>query len=380
MAHELYSNSEWTSTNINIDGTPEFVNSVKVLLGQIWNLKGKQEAIVEGVRQTVDNNVGKSFIRELDGAGYRINIKTGSSFACAASTDRAYYKLVGTSWYNRAVAIPLLMNAIARSPYDISTLARQLAAPGPGITNYAFTPGQIEALVRAGVYRGGGSRIVSPSTFLRMRNQGRRKVQTLIRDAASAWDEALSLYISDETATGHPPIESGQRSLVCRKLEPWLDKGDGNGATVTCNFLSTETTCYFDGTKKQRPMAIAFAHELVHAYYSLTGTRLYREGTREDEALTTGLPPEHFRKYSENRFRVLWPEERLNLRLFYAFGSNICPYCGSSNGQDRRIPAAQRRRGGPTIEIIRNCGSCGEEIMQPQDLQGPGGLLPESEL
>jgi len=54
---------------------------------------------------------------------------------------------------------------------------------------------------------------------------------------------------------------------------------------------------------KNRPVPVALAHELVHAWRVVVGRVLYRYGW-EEEAMTVGLPPYSTMKYTENRFRV----------------------------------------------------------------------------
>lgn len=59
-----YSNAEFTSKKFDIIGDDDFVGKVKVLLDEVWALK---------------NDLGKEFLRELDGTPHMIGIKKGNN-------------------------------------------------------------------------------------------------------------------------------------------------------------------------------------------------------------------------------------------------------------------------------------------------------------
>ena len=176
--------------------------------------------------------------------------------------------------------------------------------------------------------------------------------------------------------------------MVARKLETWLERGDGVPAVVGVDLTKDEVTCSFDGAKGKRPVAIGFAHELVHAYYSVTGQRLYEFEKIHDESLTTGLPPDHFRKYSENHFRIAWPTGKMDLRLFYFNQERhrICAFCGFANvvdlkvadvvsGQTKVNPAVRADfkaapQGGPKYRELTLCQQCGKPLPTQTQVQG----------
>ena len=89
--------------------------------------------------------------------------------------------------------------------------------------------------------------------------------------------------------------------------------------------------------RRRRPPVIGLAHELVHAYYMVTGTRQFGEGNTMDEALTAGIGQwEKKTKFNENRFRKAWnqnpgrtEDEQLPMREFYGTSQFICTRCGA---------------------------------------------------
>ena len=119
--------------------------------------------------------------------------------------------------------------------------------------------------------------------------------------------------------------------------------------------LSTNATCSFDSTQTPRPKEIAFAHELIHAYYIVKGSRIFAESTIEDEVLTAGMPPFHMRDMTENRFRANWSAQQ-PIRQYYKFGTialeTACAFCG-------KVQAAMTR-GNRGFET--NCAQCGKPL------------------
>lgn len=364
-----YSNSEFTSTKFDIIGDDDFVAKVTVLFDEVWALK---------------NDLGKEFLRELDGTPHMIGIKKGNN-TTSVSGENQYYKLIAAFRKNGwAEARQQLDSALKKSFYRTpDVLAKQLAAPTPGIVNYAFTPAQLKALDDAGITFGAPKvpRIVGPGGLFQKKNikEGH------LTSAEKQWTKALTKFLAGGQCVF---TAAEQYTLVARKLESWLERGAGVPAVVGVDLTKDEVTCSFDGAKGKRPVAIGFAHELVHAYYSVTGQRLYEFEKIHDESLTTGLPPDNFRKYSENHFRTAWPKDKLDLRLFYFNQERhrICPYCGFANvfdlkvadvvsGQKQVNPAVKADfkaapKGGPKYRELTLCEKCGKPLPTQAQVQG----------
>ena len=92
----------------------------------------------------------------------------------------------------------------------------------------------------------------------------------------------------------------------------------GTGCNATISFKPDVTaSCWLD-EHVQRPAGIGLAHELIHAWRNVHGTRYFKDkekvadaATPDDEIMTTGFPPYQWEKYSENMFRGLWVEHAI---------------------------------------------------------------------
>src|SRR5262249_27701845 len=147
-----------------------------------------------------------------------------------------------------------------------------------------------------------------------------------------AWQDILDNWLA-----GRSTFQPNQLALdtILRLLEPGFTDSEGRSkgvnATVIFAPASHDATCQWDQQAVRRPRTIAFAHELIHAYYMTTGTRIYQESSTVDELLTAGLPPFHYREISENRFRML-KSPTTPARQYYKVGTvmqmTVCSHCG----------------------------------------------------
>jgi hypothetical protein len=356
----VYARADWKSKNIEISGKDDFCDQVTFMLDAIWKLDGKSDP--KGPPAT---KIGQSFLKELDGAGKKITIKAGSGMRCRVDGRGAYYALLQAfEARDYDAARKLLAGTVKQSEFrgDYRPLATQLATPVGALSNVALSAEQMKALdleITKVV------KLVGPkdSTIAeKLAPQDAKK-------AVHQWTSALlTFHYGGDCVLGNE-----QRTLLCRKLESWLDPDKGSPVTIEVDVKSDSVTCAIDGEKKKRPLAIGLAHELIHAYYSVTGTRLYPEGTPEDEALTTGLPPENFRKYSENLFRSVWPADSLDLRLYYRWADAsgmpwfLCPACGHRNPLEHNKAKDGQR---PQWEMTNHCGKCKKPLPTPVGLAG----------
>ena len=175
-----YSNAEFTSKKFDIIGDDDFVGKVKVLLDEVWALK---------------NDLGKEFLRELDGTPHMIGIKKGNN-TTSVSGENQYYKLIAafrkSDWTE---ARQQLQDALTKSFYKTpDVLAKQLATPTSGIVNYAFTAAQIEALDTAGITFGAPkqARIVGPGGLVQKQNVTERQLTAVEKQ----WTKALTKFLA----------------------------------------------------------------------------------------------------------------------------------------------------------------------------------------
>ena len=205
-----YSNTEFTSKKFDIIGDDDFVGKVKVLLDEVWALK---------------DDLGKEFLRELDGTPHMIGIKKGNN-TTSVSGENQYYKLIAafrkSDWTE---ARQQLQNALTKSfyrPPDVLTkLAKQLVTPTSGIVNYAFTAAQIEALDNAGITFGAPkqAQIAGPGGLVQKQNV----TESQLKSVEKQWTKALTKFLAGGKCVF---TAAEQYTLVARKLETWLERGE----------------------------------------------------------------------------------------------------------------------------------------------------------
>ena len=113
-------------------------------------------------------------------------------------------------------------------------------------------------------------------------------------------------------------MESGEKAIPApldEKLRVYLydflTPGVGSDCGIRFNFkrdnLSPEHKKYLPAshTWMNRPVGVALAHELIHAWRCMVGRVLFNYGW-EEEAMTVGLPPFTFMPFTENHVRVQW--------------------------------------------------------------------------
>jgi hypothetical protein len=104
--------------------------------------------------------------------------------------------------------------------------------------------------------------------------------------------------------------EYGLADYLVRILRPWMRPGDGSNSGIYFD-PTNAVSCAGDKGMAWRPPAIGLAHELCHAWRNATGQRLFDDaqasGLDDDEVMTTGIPPYTYEKFSENKFRAVWP-------------------------------------------------------------------------
>lgn len=163
------------------------------------------------------------------------------------------------------------------------------------------------------------------------------------------------------------------KSQMCC-MHQYLRKGLGVPSTVTLGDATCdEVTCSLDGKRIKRPFGVALAHELIHAYYAATGTRIFGEASADDEGMTTGLPPFHFQKYSENLFRAHWEKGidkvKVGLRLYHKFNFSsfgdspvvFCFNCGAKNTHED----SRKVNGKWETKSRLQCEKCKQPIPHP---------------
>jgi hypothetical protein len=174
---------------------------------------------------------------------------------------------------------------------------------------------------RAGMNRMALARLIvrglTPATVRTVDNVVHPQLQlTRLQVNDESWRVARLI---DDLANGRvgagnvPRGQNGQYGLadkLIRLLRPWLRAGTGSNSGIYFDPDSQQSCCGELGMQ-WRPPGIGMAHELCHAWRNATGGRLFDDGQAcgfdDDEVMTTGIPPYHTEKFSENLFRAAWP-------------------------------------------------------------------------
>lgn len=352
-----------------MDGTPDLKCRVAQMLDQLWAV-----------------DVGKRFMKELDETPHRITLKEGTSFSCRATGEGQFpefSRAMRQSDY--ATAGAEFKYAFNHSPFKGKKsiiLCKQLATTVPVVLSHAFTPKQLSPYSKANqaINVGTGNKVAHAFNPNLGYGEGLEEVANTaqVDSAARAWAALLVGLIKGDKDAGRQLSQDRPNRALMMCMYQYLKPGPGIPVTVTVSD-SVDSACSLDKTRTKRPYALGLAHELVHAYYAVTGTRTFPEGTQEDEAVTTGLPPFHYAKYSENLFRANWPKseggERVGLRLFYDFDKVTCWNCGKSYPYYSPKKVTKKRFGRSSksswVDIPNvNCANCGEGLPNPDRVKG----------
>jgi Effector protein len=159
------------------------------------------------------------------------------------------------------------------------------------------------------------------SKLKKMLGIGKAKPRYLNRDALG---RLVNLSPRDLQAmeSGRKAIDSAIEARLRAMLYDFLTPGPGSDCHVCFNHerlnLSQGHELHLPSYKnwKNRPVPVALAHELIHAWRVVVGRVLYRYGW-EEEAMTVGLPPFSTMPYTENRFRIEFDSTGLAIRPDY---------------------------------------------------------------
>ena len=139
------------------------------------------------------------------------------------------------------------------------------------------------------------------------------KTRTQIADESWALAQVIEKLANGQMRAQQLPTNGGGYSLpdqLIRLLRPWLRSGTGSNSGIYFDPDGHQSCCGERGMQ-WRPPGIGLAHELCHAWRNATGNRLFDDAVAssvdDDEVMTTGIPPYNAEKYTENRFRALWP-------------------------------------------------------------------------
>ena len=169
-----------------------------------------------------------------------------------------------------------------------------------------------------GNYKGGGNAgdsMVVP--LVKKMDDGRLQLAHLLDRASrqflnrDAIARLLNIPVHDFKAmeAGTKAIDANTDARLRSYLYDFLKPGPGTDCHIGFNHvrlsISEEHKRHLPASEyyKNRPVPVALAHELVHAWRVMVGRKLYSRGW-EEEAMTVGLPPFSNMKYTENRFRV----------------------------------------------------------------------------
>jgi hypothetical protein len=353
--------------NIQIEGDNAFVLEVT---GALRMIHGVDRQDVLGSRCS---NPGPRLILGLSRSAHTVRINNGGTFKATASgnTDDQYVKL-RREWSagHHAAARAEFQRALPQAGFPtVELFANRLAGSGFAITDRAFTPAdlhgksadEIQALVggKAGpMLTPDKDHLVDPSVAKKWHTSKSARATNELANRQSNADQWVAILKSWSSGTGpHAGYVPHALALgtMLRLLEPGLTASAGADAGVMYAPQSKNATCTFDSAAAPRPKEIAFAHELIHAYYIVKGSRIFPESTIEDEMLTAGMAPFHMRDLTENRFRANWSTQQ-PIRQYYKFGTialeTACAFCGKAQ--------SAMTRGNRGFET--NCAQCGKPL------------------
>ena len=353
--------------NIKINGDDAFVLEVTNALRMIHGVDRQD------TQASRCSNPGPKLILGLSRSGQPVGINKGGTFKATASgnTDEQYVKL-RREWsaQHHPAARAEFQKALPLAGFpSVGIFAERLANSGFAATDRGFTPADLEAksasevqalvgLKSGGMITPTGSTIADPAVAKKWytTKSGRATKELAARtNNVKAWTDVLTGWLSGAGPHAQFSPTPLAMNTILRLLEPGLTPSGGAAAGVMYAPNSHNATCSFDAAAAPRPKEIAFAHELIHAYYIVKGARIYPESSVEDEALTTGIPPFHMRDLTENRFRANWSVEQ-PIRQYYKFGTisleTACAFCGKSQ------PAMARGNQG----FESNCATCGKPL------------------
>jgi len=344
--------------SIKIDGDDAFVALVTGALNKIYEYEGKDAPEQQSLRP------GKKMIKAINESGNVLTIRRGGSFTCTGSGDEQFVKFRNLIFKlaQQPAARTEFARALKKSGFiDTAHFAKVLANSNVPVTERAFFADQLVGKTVAKVAAllpGKSSAMLTPGSATlasgRAKDTGKKAIAARTSNEKE-WQDLLDNWLA-----GLCDFKPHALALdtILRLLEPGFADASGRSKGVNATVIfapdSRDATCQWDKEAVRRPRTIAFAHELIHAYYMTTGSRLYKESSTLDELLTAGLPPFHYREITENRFRVL-KSATTPVRQYYKVGvvaqMTVCAHCG----KEQPVMA----RGGAKAT---KCEACGKSL------------------
>lgn len=275
--------------NIQIEGNEFYIGAVARCLNKIAAQPDGQQFLTElnskGHRITITQTTGRGNSCRAHGAGVSPLLLQAID---ALSDDRFRNELkaaIGTA-KQRGITLEHLGRQLAEglSPATYRT-AQNIGKPVSKIADPANATGaQVMALH--------AHKAMQAMGFLQELMDGRRGV----RDLPTDWDYELP-----------------------RLLREHLTPGRGGASTIKFDPADTKP-CATDPAMRNRPPALGLVHEMIHAWHNATGRSMrlaIRNRHKLEEVITTGMPPYQFETFSDNKFRALWTQEEIALRMRY---------------------------------------------------------------
>ena len=254
-------------------------------------------------------NEGARFLAEVNGCGYRVTIRQqerGGNSCAPQSAEVSPPLLQAVERRDDVLFQNELEAAIGkaqRNGITLEHLARQLAE---GLTPATYSAERNVVRPR--------SRIKTPvgSTSQQIMALHAHKTMVAMGTLQDLMEGRLGLALLAQ-------LQPGWTYDLPRLLRNFLTPGRGGASVIQFNPADAKP-CDEDPAMKNRPPAVALAHEMIHAWHNATGRsmRLAKAGPHKlEEVITTGLPPYNFEQYSDNKFRALWTTSFVQLRTHY---------------------------------------------------------------
>ena len=272
--------------------------------------------------------LGRELLSDIDNTGHKVKIKPclAQSNQTAADNKDCYVKLRAAfdfTGVDLATEMKVCLTRAQKGGRSLEGLAKQIIGMNPvtrkTAQNVSKAPAQgfqTYQMKREGIFNRTMVPKKDPNTMAALTKSADLTVESLAElldglTKGTVTKTQLVNYFRGEQANRRHLQEDIIRALyVPYPSQPICTPGNGCSATVHID-VDSERSCWFD-KEVTRPPVVGLVHELIHAWRNTRGLRYFGDmpktpgtGKADDEVMTTGFPPYHNEKFSENVFRGL---------------------------------------------------------------------------